>query len=201
MNLYLTRHGETEWNVEKRLQGWGDSPLTKNGIERAHLFKDLVAHVDFDKIYTSDQKRAVDTAKIIKNDRDTPIIEMQELRELGFGNWEGKTLSDIKNEESELFDTYLNNPLLYKPSSGETITELLKRVELAIKEIEKTGGRNVLIVSHGVTIRAIISILKNLGIDEYKEIPVYPGASLSVFEKGEKGWESRVEGDISHFYD
>lgn len=199
MKLYLTRHGETEWNVEKRLQGWRDSPLTKNGIKRAHLFKKLVADVEFDRIYSSDQKRAVNTAKIIKNNRDIQILELQELRELGLGNWEGRTLTDIKEEEPKLFDIYVNSPLLYNPSSGETISELFKRVGFALEDIERKGGKNVLVVSHGDTIRAMIVILKNLGIDYYKKIPVYPGVSLNIFEKGTNGWVTRVEGDTSHF--
>lgn len=182
MILYLTRHGETEWNVEKRLQGWGDSQLTKSGIERAHQFKELVKDVEFDVIYSSDQKRAVDTAKIIKDDRDIKIIQLTELRELGFGSWEGQTLSEIKDKEAELFDIYLNSPLSYKPSSGESISDLFIRVNVALKKIENKDGKNNLIVSHGVTIRAIIAILKNLSMDEYKEIPVYPGASLSILK-------------------
>jgi len=201
LKLYLTRHGETEWNVEKRLQGWGDSPLTENGVARAHSFKELVADVKFDKIYASDQKRAVDTANIIKNNREIKVIELPELRELAFGDWEGRTVADIKSTESELFDIYLNDPLLYKPNSGETISELFKRAEKALDKIVENEGENVLVVSHGVTIRAIITLLKNLGIDDYKEIPVYPGASLNIFEKSENGWVGIVEGDISHFND
>ena len=201
MKLYLTRHGETEWNVAKKLQGWENSHLTENGLKRAHQFKELVKDVKFDKIYTSNQKRAVDTANIIKNGRDIPIIELQELRELSFGNWEGRTLADIKNKDAELFDIFLNSPLLYKPSSGESISDLFKRAKLALSKIGNEDGENILIVSHGVTIRAIITILKNLDIDGYKEIPVYPGASLSIFEKHETGWISIIEGDISHFND
>ena len=201
MKIYLTRHGETEWNVEKRLQGWGDSPLTKSGIERAHLFKELVKDVDFDRIYTSDQKRAVETSKIIKDKRNVEILELKELRELGFGDWEGLTLTEIKEKDADIFDMYVNTPLLYKPRSGETISDLFNRVKEALKEIESSEDKNILIVSHGVTIRAIIAILKNYGIDEYKEIPVYPGASLSIFEKDEEKWVSLVEGDTSHFND
>lgn len=199
LKLYLTRHGETEWNSKQRLQGWQDSSLTKNGIEKAHLFKDTVKDVDFDIIYTSDQKRAVETAKIIKGDRDISIKQLEELRELSFGNWEGRTLKDIKSKEADLFNIYLNSPLLYKPSSGETISQLFRRVKLALEIIEKNNDKNVLVVSHGVTIKVIISILKNLDIEDYKEIPVYEGASLSIFEKEKTSWLTLLEGDTSHF--
>lgn len=201
MKLYVTRHGETEWNVEKRLQGWGDSPLTESGIKRAHLFKDLVADVEFDIIYTSTQKRAIDTAQIIKGTRDIPMVELEEIRELGFGNWEGLTLTEIKEKDGELFDTYISNPLLYNPSSGESISDLFKRVKVTLDKIENKEDKNVLIVSHGVTIKAIIALLKNLAIDDYREIPVFPGASLSIFEKTERGWITIIEGDTSHFND
>ncbi len=199
MRLYLTRHGETEWNVAKKLQGWENSPLTENGLKRAHQFKELVKDVEFDKIYTSDQKRAIDTANIIKNGRDIPVIELQELRELAFGSWEGQTLTEIKNKDAKLFDIYLNSPLLYKPNRGESISDLFARTKLALSKIENKNDKNILIVSHGVTIRAIITILKNLTIDGFKEIPVYEGASLSIFEKRKTGWITILEGDTSHF--
>lgn len=201
LKIYLTRHGETKWNVEKRLQGWGDSPLTKNGIEKAHLFKDLVKDVDFDAIYTSDQKRAIETAKIIRDRKAILIIQDKRLRELGFGGWEGLTLDEIKENDKDLFETYLNDPLLYKPKSGETISDLFKRLHLILDEIEKNQGENILIVSHGVTIRAIIAILKDYEIEEYKKTPVYQGASLSIFEKKDGAWVSLLEGDTSHFKD
>jgi len=66
MKLYITRHGTTEWNLEKRLQGWADSPLTEDGRNRAIKLGNSLKDIDFDMIYTSPQERALNTAKLIR---------------------------------------------------------------------------------------------------------------------------------------
>lgn len=89
LKLYITRHGQTEWNIENRLQGWRDSNLTEKGIEDAVNLSERLKDVDFTHIYTSTQKRAIETAKILRRKRDIKIIELDELKEIGFGEWEG----------------------------------------------------------------------------------------------------------------
>lgn len=201
MKLYISRHAQTEWNKVMRLQGWKDSPLSEKGLREAHLLKDYLADIKFDRIYTSDKKRAIDTAKIIKGPRHIEIVELKELRELGMGDWEGKLISEIMEEEGDLFDKYLNFPLSYPAPLGEDIPSLFKRVEFALEKIEGHGGEKILLVSHGNTIRALLVILKKLGMDYYKKAPIYPGTALSIFKKEANGWISMVEGDQSHCLD
>src|SRR5690554_4521335 len=89
MKIYLTRHGQTEWNVIGKLQGWGNSNLTEKGIENAKRLSQRLKEVNFDYVYSSPQQRALDTAKLIRGDRNIEINVLDDLREIGFGSWEG----------------------------------------------------------------------------------------------------------------
>jgi probable phosphoglycerate mutase len=94
----------------------------------------------------------------------------------------------------------MTNPMKYKSCGGETIEELFDRVERGLEVIVESGGENVLIVAHGVTIKALVTILKGLPRATISEIDVFPGTSLSVFRKSGELWALELEGDTSHFH-
>lgn len=79
LNIYLVRHGETEWNIEKRLQGWQDSNLTEKGIEDANALHDHLIDIKFDAIYSSSSKRAFKTAEIIAGNRKLEVIDRKSV--------------------------------------------------------------------------------------------------------------------------
>ena len=83
--IYLTRHGQTVWNLTKRLQGSGNSELTEEGIERAKILSERLKSIDLDCIYTSPIKRAYETALILKGNKNIDVICEEGLRELSFG--------------------------------------------------------------------------------------------------------------------
>ena len=89
MLIYIIRHGETDWNTKRLLQGATDIPLNQNGIEVARLTAKALKDVPFDVIYTSPLSRAVQTAEIMRRDRDIPIIPDERLKEISFGPYEG----------------------------------------------------------------------------------------------------------------
>lgn len=198
MKLYIIRHGQTEWNLAGRLQGWQNSNLTEEGIKNAERLSDRLKDIHFDYIYSSPQKRAIDTARIIKGKRNIDIITLEGLREIGFGVWEGMKIKDINLKYSEQFDTYLNRPHLYNPINGETFEELFSRVQDSLDRIISQGGDNILIVAHGVTIKAMTSMIKRIPLDEFSTIPVHLGTALNICEIKEGIMKFIVEGDISH---
>ena len=198
MNIYFTRHGQTEWNVIKKLQGWGNSNLTEEGIERAKRLSHRLKEVDFDFIYSSSQERAIDTAKIIRGDRDIEIKTLDDLREIGFGSWEGMEIKNIQEIYGDEYDTYLNRPHLYDPIDGESLLDVYKRVESALSEILSTKAENVLFVSHGVTIKVLTSIIKGIPLEELYQIPVQTGTALNICEYNGDKLRFIVEGDTSH---
>jgi len=199
MKLFITRHGTTQWNMARRLQGWGDSNLTKEGIERAIKLGERLVDINFDKIYSSPQNRAFETAKLIRGTKDIEIEKHDGLRELGFGTWEGMELSEIENKYPNEYFTYRNKPELYAPiDGGESFKDLFERVKLFLDDIKSVEADNILIVTHGVTIKAIIAIIKGLSLDEFSSLPVYTGTSLNICEvKGGK-IELINENDTSH---
>lgn len=198
MKLYITRHGTTEWNLERRLQGWGDSPLTEDGKNRAIRLSNNLRDVDFDMIYSSPQKRALNTAKLIKGNKNTEIKTHDGLKELRYGVWEGMYLTDIEKKYPEDYFSYRNAPEEYVPKDGESIIDLFQRVKSFLDEISSKNHKNVLIVSHGITIKVLISIIKGLTWEEFSALEVYTGTSLSVCEFNNDKFEFLVEGDISH---
>ena len=198
MKLFITRHGTTEWNVSRILQGWGDSKLTVEGKLRAVKLGERLSDIDFDIVYSSPQNRALETAKLIIGDKDTKIITHDGLREIGFGTWEGMELDIIEEQFSELYYTYRNNPEDYIPLDGESFKDLFLRVGGFLEEIKTKDAENILIVTHGVTIKAMITIIKGLTLTEFSSLPVFTGTSLNICEVKNGKLELILENDTSH---
>lgn len=198
MNLFFTRHGETEWNVAGILQGWGDSNLTNEGKRRAEKLGERLRDVDFDIFYSSPQGRALETAKLIRGDKDTKIVTHDGLKELGLGLWEGMDLEAIEDLYPIEYYLYRNKPSLYEPLDGESFQDLFKRVKAFLEEIVAMDAENILIVSHGITIKAIVTIIKGLTLDEFSELPVFTGTSLNICEVKGNVLEMMLEDDSSH---
>lgn len=176
-----------------------NSPLTPRGLKGAEQLRDELMDIDFDAIFTSDQYRAVKTAEIIAGNRDVEINRIMEFREIGFGQWEGMKLVDIKKKYSREFDNYMNKPMEYKSYGGESIDQLFDRVEKGLQIVVDSGFENALIVAHGVTIKALVTVLKGLPRASISKLPVFPGTSLSIFHRIGEVWEVELEGDTSHF--
>ena len=109
MELYIIRHGETDWNKEKRLQGRSDTELNEYGIELAEITGEALKDVHFDCIYSSPLKRAYKTAEIIRGQRNLEIITDERLREISFGVVEGVPMS----ERPDGFQKFFTDPANY----------------------------------------------------------------------------------------
>lgn len=109
--LYLTRHGETKWNVEKRMQGWQDSPLTEKGRQDAKRLGKRLEAVELAAIYTSTSGRALETAELVRGGRLIPIYQDERLREIQLGDWEGKTHDEIRQMDPTGFDHFGTRPI------------------------------------------------------------------------------------------
>jgi len=101
LNLYITRHGETQWNTQKRLQGWMNSPLTERGIAQGKMLHEAVKMSNIEKISTSPSERAAKTALAAKGPLPLEVEFLEELKEMNMGDWEGKTLEEIIAKEPD----------------------------------------------------------------------------------------------------
>ncbi len=201
MKLYFARHGTTKWNDDGRLQGRKDSDLTEEGVYRAIQLRSKLANVNFDFVYSSPQNRALETAKIFRGNKDTKIITHESLSEIGLGIWEGMKISEIERDFPKEYHSYKYNPENYKPLGGESFEELFMRVQLFLDEIKRLDAENIMVITHGVTIKALLAIVKGLSLKEFSSIPVYTGTALNICECSKDKIELLIEGDTSHIHD
>lgn len=178
VRLYFVRHGETQYNIEKRMQGFCDSPLTENGIMQATSVGKGLSDIHFTAAYSSDSQRVLDTAKYAIGDRDIPLITDQRLKEMNFGVLESLMQEEISALYGNVLETLFSLDLHASAPEGETYAELFARTKKAVDEIvEKhaSEGGNILVFSHGVTIGNYILQLTNS-----KEFKVHANCSVSV---------------------
>lgn len=199
LTLYITRHGQTEWNVESRMQGWADSPLTATGISAASQLGKRLENVPLDAVYSSTSGRTIHTAQLIIGDRDIPLFKKEDLREINVGEWSGKFSSDIERNYAQQLKTYYERPSQYKSTSGEDFHILKERVLRAIEEIADTHPHgNVLIVTHGVVKKCLINHFSGTDLDLLWDPPFIHGTSLTVMEIDTDRRELTMIGDMSH---
>lgn len=202
LRLYITRHGETEWNVEKRMQGWKDSSLTPKGVENAVALGNRLKDVNFNCIYSSSSPRTIRTAELIRGNRNICIIPEDNLREINLGIWEGKTSAEFEETDKQGHKAFFEAPHLYTPKSGESYFEVRDRVEAVLNRIvNENGDGNILIVTHAVIVKTILSLLKNLPVEKLWEPPFIQGTGLSIVEINHGEAEVILEGDMSHVVD
>lgn len=160
MRLYIIRHGETQWNVEGRLQGQTDIELNENGIRLARITAEGMRDIPFDLAITSSLSRARKTAELILMGRNLPIIEDERLRELSFGDWEGRGCHKENFELPERFWEFYRSPFTFLPGEGgETIPALCERTGEFWEELIHNPDyqdKTILIASHGCAVRALL---------------------------------------------
>ena len=148
MNIYFVRHGQTDWNIQNRLQGSSDIPLNSTGIKQAHILADKLRSTHFDYFISSPLNRALNTANIINEHRDIPLITDTSLLERSFGCLEG-----VKGDEYDknLFWDYSKN---YQYKDVEPIQYFFGRIHRYLDSLIKTyPEKTLLLVSHnGVNI-------------------------------------------------
>lgn len=155
--LILVRHGQTLWNLERRFQGHTDICLSNTGIQQAYLLQKRFAAEKLDAIYSSDLRRAVDTAAIIAEPHQLEVQVCSGLREMNFGIWEGLTYLEIEKSYPVLLQTWLNNPATLEVPGGETFLGVKERALRILTEIiQKHPQGNLLVVTHGGIIAALI---------------------------------------------
>ena len=143
MNIYFVRHGQTDWNLQKKLQGLADIPLNDTGKKQAKDLQSQLADKEIDLIITSPLQRAVETANIINEKNNLPIMKAEGLHERDFGEFEGL----IKGEWYRDFWNW-NKNLRYE--KAENVQDFSKRINDELDNIiTKYKGKNILIVAHG----------------------------------------------------
>ena len=165
MNIYFVRHGETNWNKEKKIQGRSDIPLNEYGKELAYITAEAMKDISFDIVYSSPLIRAKETAMILVKNLNLQIYEDNRLLEMSFGEGEGESLPQIHANKDMNLHNFIHNPGEYiPPKGGESFEELYARCKSFIEEIilpAEKNNNNILIVGHGALIRGMIHYINN----------------------------------------
>lgn len=171
MKLYFVRHGETEWNVLKKIQGKTDIPLNERGKEQARaLAASLAARkLHAVKIYTSPQLRAVETAEIIGEALHIECEKIPGLVEMDLGEWEGLNWDRIEEEYAEVYHNWNEHRRYVHTPGGECYNEVLGRTLEALKHILAKEQESVIIVTHSAILMSLRVYLSKLPFEEMVE--------------------------------
>ena len=183
------RHGNTQWNLENRIQGHTDVPLCELGRNRVRALATKLTDVSFSAVYSSDLSRTVETAHILVNCSGASIQSEPDLREFSYGEWEGLTLEEVQAQDSSGFAQRFNQADVdFAAPGGESAIQLLRRVRRFYERASAKHGPddNVLVTAHGGPIRALALCLLELPEEHFWRFRV-DCASLSVIRRYSTG--------------
>lgn len=163
MDLHLIRHGQTDWNEERRVQGQSDSRLTQLGREQAIELGQRIQLVEFDKVFCSSSFRTRQTAANLFPDSRVEIEYLDNLREIFLGPWEGTLYDEIERREPDSFRHFWEEPHLFDVEGAESFYELQNRAVAAVERIaEQHLEQQIAVVSHGALIKTILCHVEKL---------------------------------------
>lgn len=164
--LILARHGESEYNAKGIIQGHIDTDLTARGVIQGHLLgMDLKRRFNIEKVFSSDLRRAYRTAYIVGDILNIDIVKDYRLREMYFGDWEGKSYDEIFSKNKKDFFNWLKNPLEYPLPSQEDKDKFLGRLSEFLDMVIKSDKNEILIVAHGGSIQGILCLCLDIGLE------------------------------------
>ncbi|WP_226571962.1 2,3-diphosphoglycerate-dependent phosphoglycerate mutase GpmB [Mangrovibacter yixingensis] len=203
LQVYLVRHGETQWNVERRIQGQSDSGLTKKGIQQAQQVAQRVRQLGITHVISSDLGRTQQTARIIAQSIGCDYVVDARLRELDMGVLEERHLDSLSEEEESWRRRLVNGTPDGRIPQGESMTELSQRMHAALSAcLELPAESRPLLVSHGMALGCLVSTI--LGLPPYAERRLrLRNCSISRVDYQQSpwlasGWVVETAGDVSH---
>jgi broad specificity phosphatase PhoE len=184
MHLYLIRHGETDWNVQGRCQGFSDSPLNDTGRRQAEAIARCLSNVNFEAIYSSTLKRAYETAHIIARYHGVSVSARDDLRELNQGDFEGLKLTELVEKHADFLERWFRDPADLKVPGGESLREMQARAWSTLQEIVDSHSEgNVAVVAHNLCNATLLCRIMKLDLTDFRRIH-QDVAGISIVEFG-----------------
>ena len=197
--LFVVRHGETEWNVQRRIQGYSDSPLTVIGVAQAKALGLRLAQEKIDEIHASDLGRVRETVEhIVTKTGHQPQFNAS-LRERCYGVFEGKTMEECEAERPGEWALYRGrDPEAVPPGGGESVAQFQARIIGALERIAAdSAGKTIVVAAHGGVCGALFRHVMGLPLGKSRTWSLY-NASINRFLYHKGKWQLDVWGDISH---
>ena len=200
LTFYLLRHGQTEFSRDNMFCGSGiNANLTPEGIEMAAAFASAYKKISWQAVYVSPMRRTMATAKPICEAIDTKMLLRDDLKEIGYGKWEGRSVADVDREFHDDYIRWQADPGWNPPTGGEPAIEIARRALKVIEEIKaKHNDGNVLLVSHKATIRIILCEFLGIDVGRFRYRLDCPVCSVSKVEFTKSGPLLRTLADRSH---
>lgn len=201
MLVYLIRHGETDQNRQRKLQGQSDCPLNEYGRELAEITGNALADVAFDCAFSSPLIRALETARIIIGNRKMPLIEDDRIQEISFGDYEGLCCGrEGYNIPDKHFQYFFDAPDKYHvPPNGESFEEVIARTGNFWREL--TGkpeyrDKTILIATHGCALKALLANIRQTEIKDFWGAGVHKNCAVTIVKVEDGKAEILEEGKI-----
>jgi probable phosphoglycerate mutase len=200
--IWFIRHGETDWNIAGRLQGWQDTALNDTGkaqAERlAERLRDNAAHTSFAAIYSSDLQRAHATAKVLGEAIALPVLIEPGMRERNFGVLEGLLYNSIDQESPEAAAAWKSRDPDRPVEGGETLGEFYARIVATVESLaQRHTGERILVVTHGGALDIIWRQASGIALSERRHTRML-NAAINRVRVGAQGWSMLDWGDARH---
>ena len=180
MKLYIIRHGQTDWNIAKKIQGRQDIPLNERGHFQAQCLRKAMENRPITAVFSSPQIRAMETAIAVASPAGVPVIPVRDLMEINYGVWEGKTEEELLRDDRALYEAWWSHPAETAPPEGESINQVNERCRQAWKEIKPQLTGDAAIVAHGGLLAHFMEQL--LGSESIAASTVAHNASITTIE-------------------
>lgn len=200
--LVFIRPGETDWNLTGRWQGWLAIPLNELGRQQVHRLASFIRHIGLAALYSSDHRRAKDTAEILASHLGYAPIYDERLRERHIGHWQGLVLPEVRAWYPEEYTAMINDLDHYRiPGGGESLDDVRQRVIPLLHEIVEAGNAmeghaSIGVVSHTTAIRLMISeLVKDRDVKQVN----FTNSSVTTVTNGDDGiWRLTAANDTTH---
>ena len=204
MRLYIVRHGETNMNKGKFLQGQTDSELNEYGRELARKTRDGLAKVNFDMAFTSPLKRAKETAQIILGGRELVLKDELRIQEISFGEYEGLCFGKENfNVPDKDFYNFFNHPEKYSvPKGGESFEAVIERTGEFLKELFENSeyeNKTILLSTHGCALKALLANIAGISVEDFWGEGVHPNCAVTIVDV--KGGKATIVEEGKVYYD
>ena len=195
--VILIRPGETDWNKQGRWQGWVASPLNDYGRAEAHSLARYIRNIGLSALYSSDSRRAVETAQILAAQLDFEPVLDERWRERNIGAWQGMTLDEIRSWNVEEYKQLQADSENYRVPQGESRADVRQRVMAAFADVMKADrGNTVGILTHTTSTHILLdSLVANFDIHG---TPL-GNTSVTTIRRGSgEAWEIVAVNDVTH---
>lgn len=180
--LHLIRHGQTDWNRDKRVQGHAESELTELGRQQAAGLATVLRGEPITAVHCSSSVRTRQTGEILFRDSGLSLSPCDRLREIHLGPWEGLLQAEVRETWPDQFDYFWQRPDRFNLEGAETFEQVQQRAMQRIQELLTLPDRHIAVVSHGVWIKSVLCAIENRPLGRFWEPPVMHNCAHSVVE-------------------